>query len=693
MMKGFYRVFALATAILMVFQVCTLLPAFAQNTPESGDTEDTADMEDISLGELLNIKYIETATKHLMEARKAPAIAAVITADEIRNMGARNLMDILRNVPGLALSNGASLIGESLLEVRGIRTGFYEKVLLLIDGHRTNNAYTGSWKYVFHNLMVGNIAKVEVVRGPGSALYGANAFIAVINVITKSAEEIEGQQISISGGSFNTQHYTALFSHKGDRFQISGHADYFDTDGPASLIEADVLTPQGTGLAPGDTLEWAEKKDFGLKIKYKDFSFNSRFINKKEGPYIGILGALNDETVMKFTEILGDLVYTKNLTEALNISLNLYADIYDQDAFIEIFPEGFTGKDDKGSIGNPILKNRTLGSEIMASYDAGDHYMTSGFAYEEIRQYDLESYNNFANPFADPVKTPEDKLFNNNLTRKICAVYLQDMWQITDYDSLTLGIRHDNYNDFGGTTNPRIGYVHEFGNSLILKLLYGSAFRAPTFNELYTRNNPSVIGNSDLKPEKIRTYEAGLEYPFLKHFTLRMNYFHNDVEDLIKTGPKPALDEPAPWINAGEIQVDGFESELNFNFGKDRYGYVNCSYQYGKDENGKALPHVARWKANAGLNYPLSRYLNANMGVSWTGTRERTEGDTRDDLSAMTLVDLTLIASGFWKNLEIRGSFYNLFDEDYRNPSAAELVPNDYPVNPRSFIAEVRYKF
>ncbi len=671
------------TAILLsVF--CLSSKGFAEQ--ETGEI-------DLSLGELLNLeKYLVTATKHRIEVKKAPAIATVINQEEIRNMGARTVNDVLRRIPGFSTYTLASTVGDSFVSVRG--TPAHIGGLFLIDGHRTNNGYVGRWGDVFGDLKVDNIKRIEIVRGPGSALYGANAFVAVINVITKSAEDIGGQEISISSASFDTQHYSALLSHKGDRFQISGHADYFDTDGPALLVEEDALTPRGTGLAPGNTLSWKEKYDFGLRIKYGDFSFNSRGVYSEKGPYIGALEALNDETVAKYTQVLGDLIYTKNLTEELDIKVNLYADHYHQDVFIELFPEGFTGKNDKGYMGNPIVRNTTMGNEITANYVAGDHYLTGGFAYEEVRQYDVESYNNFGDVFAEPVKI--DELFIKEVTRKIWAVYLQNIWEITAYDSLTLGVRHDNYSDFGGTTNPRIGYVHEFRNGMIMKLLYGSAFRAPSFAQLYVINNPSVLGNPELNPEKINTYEMGLEYPLLKYCTLRLNYFHNDIEDLITIGPKPSLDDPAPYINVhGKTRVDGFESELDFYFGKGKYGYINYSYQYGKDENDKVLPFFAHWKANAGLNYPLFRYLNANLNVSWKGKRPRNKGDPRDDLSAMTLVDLTLIAKDFYKNFEIRGSVYNLFDKDYRDPSWSTkmTVPNDYPLNPRSFVAEVRYKF
>ncbi len=695
MMKRLCYLFVVVLFVLVTGAFFTGVAAQEEEQPAASEDE-TELMDDIFDDKESEEQYYQadrvlmTATKRLMDARKAPAINSVITADEIRNMGARTIFDVLRKVPGIGMGHLVEVPGpDSMTEVRGIMTTFSEKVLLLIDGHRMNSAYTGSWMYVFNNLMVEDVERIEVVRGPGSALFGANAFVAVINVITKTAENIDGQQISAGGGDFGTQHYTALFSHKGDRFQISGHADYYDTDGAASFIEEDALKNSG------DTLEFAEKWDVGLKMKFGDISLSSRMINNRYGPYIGTGFALNDETVFKFKQFFGNVTYIKDITDAFNINVKLYGDLYDQDAYLEVYPENFTGQGDKGIVGNPMLKNKTLGGEIMASYVLGDHYLTTGFAYEEVEQYDLANVTNSDNFFVEP--TPSYIPFNEEITRKIWALYVQNMWEITAYDSLTLGVRHDNYSDFGGTTNPRAGYVHEFQNGLIAKLLYGSAFRAPTFNELYIRNSRIVIGDSELNPEKINTYEVGLEYAFLKHYTLSLSYFHNDIEDLIKVGEKPAPGDPAPWINVdGKTQVDGVEAQLNFYFAKDKYGYINCSYQDGKDEKDKVLAHVPHWKANAGLNYSLFEYLNANLGVSWTGERPRVEGDTRDDLSSQTLVDLTLIAKGFYKGLEIRGSVYNLFDEDYRIPDDSgvlQLIPNDYPTNSRMFLAEVRYKF
>ncbi|MCP4130828.1 MAG: TonB-dependent receptor [bacterium] len=655
--------------------------------------EETGDLDDVFGDEKTEEQYFRadkvllSATKNLMNARRAPAITTVITADEMRGMGARNLMDVLSNVPGFGIYQKPNTPQGRFVEVRGILTAFSEKVLLLIDNHPMNNGYDGSWAlHAFNDLMVENIKRVEIIRGPGSALFGANAFVGIINVITKMPEDIENQ-LSATGGSFDTWKYDASLSYKGEKFQISGHAEYYDTDGPASFIEHDALGNSG------DTLEWSKKYDFGLRMAYGDFSFTGRVIDKEYGPFIGNMFALNDETVWKVKQFFGDIFYTKSLTEDLDIMVKLYGDYYDFNAFLEVMPDGFTGGNDNGMIGNPMIKTKSFGGEITANYVLGDHLMTGGTSYGNLKLFDVEAYDNYSNQtYTEVVRAPD--FVKNNTDRNIWAVYLQNMWEISAYDSLTLGVRHDNYSDFGGTTNPRIGYVHEFKNNMIIKFLYGSAFRAPSFTELYTVNNVVVAGNPDLDPEKIQTYEVGLEIPFLKHYTLSLNYFHNDIEDLIGIGPSPGPGQPRPFINTdGKTQVDGAEAQLELYFAKDKYGYLNCSYQDAKDKNDKALPFVPDWKANAGMNYALSKYFNANVNVSWIGKMPRRETDLRDDVDSYTLVDLTLIAKEFYKGLEIRGSVYNLFDEDSRDPSPNVKVTNDLPCNARMFLVEARYNF
>ena len=98
--------------------------------------------------------------------------------------------------------------------------------------------------------------------------------------------------------------------------------------------------------------------------------------------------------------------------------------------------------------------------------------------------------------------------------------------------NLTAGVRYDHYSDLGSTTNPRLGLVWSFLKNADRKLLYGQAFRAPSFTELYNDNNPSLMGNPDLLPEKIKTYEASLGYRFSDSLRANLNYFHNNIDSL-----------------------------------------------------------------------------------------------------------------------------------------------------------------
>jgi iron complex outermembrane receptor protein len=679
---------------LIIFSFC--YPSFSV---------ELAELESETAEELLLFfeeEELTIATRHKTPVKKAPAIATVITAKEIRNMGARNLMDVLKRMPGIGISIANFTIMPAL-EVRGIRTDKSEKILFMLDGHRLNSPLNGTAFMYFNDIPVENIKRIEVMRGPGSALYGANAFLAVVNIVTKGVEDIKVLQITAGGGSFDTQHYNLLFGHDKEKLKITGHLDYLDTDGASSYIEQD------TDGISGHTLEWKEKTDIGINVIYEDITFRGRYIRKKAGPYIGISNALNDETVQDYQIGLADLAYYRKLTDIIDLKVRLYGDITVNDPLWEQRSEGFYNPKSgytytDGMLGNPSATGRTLGSEVMMDYKLPNHLLTTGIMYEDERQYDTGRSINFDPYTFEPTDfhdVTETGNYTKDISRDIWAVYMQDVWSITGNASLTAGIRHDHYSDFGGTTNPRAGLVWEFLEDTSLKLLYGSAFRSPYFDELYYFNNPVYGGNPDLEPEEIKTYEAGLEHRFLKKHTARLNYFYNNISNLIVFGPKPGPTQPRVYENRSSAEVQGIELELLSDFDNDNYGYFNYSYQNPRDgDTDERLPDVPSHRANAGINLAPWKYLNANVNVSWTGKRPRAEGDTRDDLSSLTLVDLTLIAKKFYQTLEIRGSVYNLFNEDYRDPSPYNPgnpvtipVPNDYPTNGRMFLIEARYTF
>jgi iron complex outermembrane receptor protein len=641
------------------------------------------------------------ATRRPTPVRKAPATATVITAKEIRNMGARNLIDVLKMVPGFGVS--ITEYGVQMFEVRGIRTPTSEKILLMIDGHSLNKSFTGSALYTLaQDMPVENIKKIEVIRGPGSALYGANAFVAVINVITRDPDGIDGIEVKGGYGSFDTSHANITAGKSFENgLDLSGSADYFRTDGDDIRIERDTLTGTPFTTTPGDAFIALEKTDLFLKASYGDFTFRGHYIKRDdEGFYVGLAYSLTDDSTNPIEYYWGELSYHPVINSKLSAEFKLYYDHYEQETSAQLQPEGFAGSFPDGMIGEPWLKDRTIGGEAQFNYNITDsNHLIAGMMYEKMRQYDVHQYANFAPTLFPPVPVDlgavqEVANWNKDADRELMAVYLQDEWEIVDNLNLTAGIRYDHYSDFGDTTNPRVGVVWGFMENADLKLLYGQAFRAPNFVELYNQNNPVNQGNPDLDPETIKTYEASLGLRLAHSFSVDMNYFYNKIEDIIvwDTTTSPAL-----HVNAGEAEVQGIELVLTGQYTQDNYWKVSYTYQDPKDSaTDERLPYVPLHRAGASINYGLTKHLNIHTDILWTDERSRPAGDTRDDVDSYTTVDLALTLKNFYRTLEIQGTVHNLFDENYKDPDtsgASQLVPDDFPREGTSVMLSVSYKF
>ncbi|KHE93255.1 MAG: TonB-dependent receptor [Candidatus Scalindua rubra] len=642
-------------------------------------------------------EIVISALKRPQTVLKSPAIMTVITAKQIKQMGFRTLMDVLKIVPGFYISMDET--GEREIAVRGVLDDASQKIKVLIDGHSINDAWRGGAMWNFNDLPVENIRKIEVIRGPGSALYGQNAFLAVVNIITKDTEDIDGFQVTTSGGSFDTQNYNLLFGRKLGDLKISGFLDYFDTEGFSKKIEQDILFPDSSSKSPGRSQNEKEKTDLNLKLSYKNLEFNGKYMKKRREDYIGVNYALNDETRLKDTYIFSELTYKLQIGERLNITPKVYYDQYNYDPFFEQRPDGFVDRNGRlhpdGMKGQLRFKQKTIGFDNQVNYNVFEgNELTFGLQYEWIHQGDIHYETNF-NPvtFAPlPLVTDfsGDLPFTRRVTRHIYAFYLQDEWNITKDIDLTVSVRHDRFTRFEGTTNPRVGLIWRFIEDAHLKLLFATAFKAPSFQEMFLTNNGVKVGNPSLGPEKINTFEAGLGYNFTSHIRASMNYFYNRIRDkiIIDTG------NPNKFQNSGGARIQGVEAELKADFGNDNYVFANYTYQDAEDtRNRNRLPDVPVHNGNIGLNAGFWKYANANVNTFISGSRPREDGDTRRDIPAQALVNMTLIGKNFIDNFEVRGSVFNLFDKSYDDPAPKNTVSTDYPQQGRSFIIELRFEF
>lgn len=630
-------------------------------------------------------EVLVSATLQPQKLSEAPAIASVIKEGEIRNMGARDIMDILNKIPGIHITKG--YYGKEEIEIRGIKTVISEKVKLLIDGHSVNNNLSGGPTWAFDSLTVDNIKRIEIIRGPGSALYGSNAFSAVINVITKDGKDMDGVLISGGGGSFNTRNANLQAGKDFDNYNIAFYADYFKTDGAKLTIESDDLGTAGD--APGKTKDFEEKIDTGLKLSYKDFSLNSKYLTRRKGVYLGILYALNDESKTYVDQYFVELKHDKKFTKS-KISSKLYYDEFHWETKWELQPESKVPPE--GVIAIPSAKERTKGVESQFDYQIADsNILTLGILWEKREQYEVKYKANYhpvskgLYPSGEVRDVTALGNWNQEKSREVWATYLQDVWSIRENVDITLGVRNDHYSDFGETTNPRAAMVWKFSGKWIAKLLYGTAFRAPSFEELYNKNNDAVIGNQDLDPEKMTTYEVSIG-----NASTHLTYFNNIFKDKVELKPYAP---GSRYENGGGAKIWGIEFDGKINFSKNSFAYLNYTHQNSEDDDtGARLPDITANKANIGINTGLGHYLNLNTNIHIHGERPRASGDPRSSSSAYELVDLTLIAENFIEDLSLRASIHNLLDRDYKDPAPLKVY-NDFPREGVSYTFDVQYKF
>ncbi|MCF6154553.1 MAG: TonB-dependent receptor [Candidatus Brocadia sp.] len=252
--------------------------------------------------------------------------------------------------------------------------------------------------------------------------------------------------------------------------------------------------------------------------------------------------------------------------------------------------------------------------------------------------------------------------------------------------------------DFGVVIPVVRGLTSTFGNKgaflkkASLKLLYGEAFRAPTFNEMFTRGQTALQGNEDLDPETIRTYEIGLSYQFNKYITSSVNYFYNDIEGLIVLRLSESNPNTQRFENFGDARVQGIEMETRVEIMKDNYIFMNYTFQNPEDNRGNDLPSTAQHYCNFGVNAHYWKYINTNISTFVSGKRSREAGDPREDLPAYALVNLSVIGKEFFKTMEVQGTVFNLLDKDYSDPGPVS-IPDDLPRPGRTFFVGLSHQF
>ena len=712
----------LVIAFLCISPVFKLAPVFSEEVliqePEKSqqETEDIAQPPGKPKTIQEEIQWLQAeamvtiATRHETPIDKAPSIITVITAEEIKNLGYRTFSELLRTVPGFEVIKEADS-GDVASTVRGLDGG--NKLRVMINGHLVNNPLHGDAFDNFDDFPVRNIKRLEIIRGPGSAMYGENAFLGVINIVTFEADDIDGARVSSGYGSFDTYEEDAIFGKRYGDVAISGMVHHRQTGGFDGTIKSDsqtILDNQlGTSASqsPGSMHDGRQEYDMHLKVDYRDLYFQGWYSNKNQGPGVGPQFALNDGTNVEENYVFGEVGYKKTFEERFTLKPRVYFDQFDHSSFIDSLPPGTTSDTDGDGIADNIYPygfmsqgrviEKVVGTEIPFDYALFDgNILTLGLEYRLTNQTGVQFSSNFDPGTLEALSSMQDFSdtypFLKETTRRVESFYLQDVWDITKTVNLTLGVRHDQYSDFGGATSPRAGLTWAFMKNASLKLLYGKAFRAPSFEEMFAENLSNFQGNENLTPEKIRTYELGLSYRFNKHVTSSVNLFDNKCEDIISLLAAESNNSTME-VNAGRAHIRGIEAETKVDITKGNYIFMNYTCQSTQDNDGDApLPYIANHKGNLGVNWRSWEYINTNLSAFVSGRRTREEYDSRNELPAYMLLNLSVIGKEFFKTMEVQGTVFNILDKDYSDPGTAS-IPNDIPRPGRTFFVGLSYAF
>lgn len=687
-----------------------------------------SDVEELELaGFYGDDDFVSIATGEVQPIAKAPAVASVITAEQMRAMGVRDIDQALETVPGLHV--GRDIIDYNpLYTFRGISADFNPQVLMLINGIPITNLFQGDRNVVWGGMPIEAISRIEVIRGPGSALYGADAFAGVINIVTKSAKEIESGTIGASIGSFNSRDlWFAKAGATGD-LSYSAIVEIHETDGAKPIIDSDAqsfldaITGTQASNAPGHVNLQRDNIDARFEVEYKKLLVRSGVqIRDYFGDGAVAAQTLNFGNTFNSKRYNIDITYEDEFFDNLAVAFQLsHLDTSQEvEGDFVVFPEGSTGPFldpfgvpifgvfPEGVIGSPeIFENHTRAG-FTAKYDAIEkHDISFGSGYYNGEIDKVTEQKNFGiNPLTllpilpgDPVIDVSDTpfVFLTEDQRENTYAYIQDVWRFSNDSELTAGLRHDNYSDFGGTTNPRLALVWSTAYQLTTKLLYGEAFRAPSFAQTRAINNPLILGNIELKPEQIKSYELAFDYRPSYDLTLNMNFFYYDWTDIIQFVPDNSGSSRTAQ-NAGEQTGKGLEVEAKWSVSESLVLSGNFAWQDSQDELAdtpaanspeKQLYLRSDWTMNNGWRM--------NMQANWVIGRNRVVGDLRDPVDDYVLVDMNL-RKVLSDHIEVALIINNLLDEDVYEPSPNAMpvpfIPNDLPLAGRSFLGEIRYKF
>ncbi|MCE3226804.1 MAG: TonB-dependent receptor [Bacteroidetes bacterium] len=620
--------------------------------------KDSIDYYEMSLEQLLKLKahgvpteleklinsLISVASKKPLNVRESPSIVSLITEEEIKNSGARDLIDVLRLVPGLDF--GVDVEGVVGLGVRG-NWAHEGKVLVLLDGQETNEILFATTQFGNH-YPIEQIKRIEVIRGPGSAIYGGFAEYGVINIITRQGEDLNGLSVSGTYGQGETDYLrrnaNLSIGQKINDFEYS--VSGMMATGQRSNEDYTDFQDSSYNMAGNSNLN---NTYVNAAVKYKGLSFRvigDMFQTTMRDGYGDKLsdGAVQDN----FGSYFGELKYVLKLNDKFTITprLNYKSQTPWQS-------EEYAGKAEYNRTATRALGN------ITASYNVNRKINVV---------FGAEAYQDHAVDHVDSsyFSNDEQQISYNNM-----AFFAQGLIK-TRLVNFILGARYDKHNEYGDAFVPRVGLTKKY-KRFHFKALYSNSFRAPSIE------NINYSTSDGIKPELTQVTEVELGYQLTRKSILTLSVFDITTNNPIVYSVDSALNDV--YINSGSSGSQGIEAEYRI---KQRWGNIGVNYSYYSvankekitdyevSESSSSLVGFANHKFNLVSSFKIMEGLTINPTISFIGKRwgygsvDDSAVSVIEEFDPVTLINLFLRYETPVKGLSIGIGAYDILGQKYK---------------------------
>lgn len=652
-----------------------LLPAAAAAQEKPPD-----DVASMSLQDLLDVEVVSTASKFPQTIKEAPASITILTADDIRRFGYRTLGEALRSVRGFYTTYDRNY---TYVGVRGFsRPGDYNtRILLLVDGYRMNDG-------IYDMAPIGTdfpidmvlIDRIEIIRGPGSSLYGTNALFGVVNVVTKSGGSFEGARGEVQVGSLGTGGVSAGYG----RLFGNGREWLVAASGLRSNGQQRLHFPEFDGAdgapAVAVDLDDDETATAFASLHAGRFALRAFAVHRrKQIPTASFSAAFGDPREATTDDrAFVSATYDGPIAGGWLATARAGYDYY-----------GYRGSYplDYGADGVQVFEDVSTAHGVTAEMTvrrraARRHMFTIG---AELRSL-IKNQQIARDLFGDSL--------NIDTPGTTVGLYLQDEVRPASWLLINGGVRFDHFSGFGSKVTPRAALVFLPGSRTAVKLLHGRAFRAPNAYERYYYND--ALGRSgDLLPEQIRSSEVVLEQSIAKNIRTTFAAFHYDVDGIIEQQPLETalLDagfiDDVFYVNAGRFTGKGIEAEAELRFDNGIVARLSHTVMRTRDRNrGTVMFNAPQHLSNVNVQVPVSR-LVVGVDARFVGQRLALDGTALDSLFVPN-VTVSSPAEARWS---ASFSVYNLFNTQYADPGAEEHVQRAIQQDGRVALVRVGFAF